>query len=60
MSEKLGMTAWICMWSGGSLESSASFQQIKNETKCLPRPSFGEVSSASFDGNQIFAMPLLL
>jgi len=42
-SEKLGVRAWIYMWPGGSiLESSASFQRIENETKCLPRPSFGE------------------
>jgi len=36
---------------GGShftLESSASFWLIENETKCLPLPSFGEVSSVSF------------
>jgi len=44
VSEKLGVKAWIYTRPGGSvLESSASFQQIENETKHLPRPSFGEV-----------------
>jgi len=43
-SEKLGVRAWIYTRPGGSvLESSASFQQIENENKRLPRPSFGEV-----------------
>ena len=44
MSKKLGIRAWIYTQPGGSvLASSASFQWIKNETKRLPRPSFGEV-----------------
>jgi len=30
------------------LQSSASFRHIENETKRLLRPSFGEVSSASY------------
>jgi len=43
-SKKLGVRAWIYTRPGGShfvLESSASFQQIENETKHLPYPSFG-------------------
>jgi len=50
-SEKLGVTAWIYTRPGSShfvLESSDSFPRIENETKRLPHPSFGEVSSASF------------
>ena len=42
--EKLGVRAWMYTRPGGSdFESSASFQWIENETKRLPRPSFGEV-----------------
>jgi len=54
-SEKLGMRGWIHTAPGGShfvLESSASFQQIENETKRLLHPSFGEVFlQRHFDGN---------
>jgi len=45
-SEKLGVRAWIYTWPGCSYffrQSSASFQRIENETKCLPHPYFGEV-----------------
>jgi len=51
-SEKLGVRAWVYTLPGGSvLESLASFKWIKNETKHLPRPSFGEVFlQHHFDG----------
>jgi len=51
-SEKLGVRAWLYKRPSGSvLESSVSFQLIENETKHLPRPSFGEAFlQRHFDG----------
>jgi len=56
-SEKLGVTAWIYTHPGGSvLESSASFEWIENEIKCLPHSSFGEVLfQHHFNGNICYA-----
>jgi len=49
--QKAGHDSMDIYVAGGNhfvLEPSASFRQIENEAKCLPSPSFGEVSSVSF------------
>jgi len=54
-SEKLievGATAWIYTWPGGShfvVESSALFQWIENETKCLSCSLLARVLNCSHE-----------